>query len=153
MIAVRRAVGAGEVANAVGEVGLGIAQAFGGAGVAEPARGRELDLHQADGAAAADQVGVVLALADDDAMHQGLGNAIGRGLAGNDPVIGAVWGAGLRRCRPCDGRCRGEGEADDGDRLGQSHNGSKCLANASGEASPPGSAQDVSAIRGDGGAT
>ena len=79
-VAIGGAIGAGEVLHGVGEVGVGIAQAGGIAGVADPARGRELDLHQPDGAAAADEVRLIAALAHDDAMHQRFRHAIGAGM-------------------------------------------------------------------------
>ena len=57
MIAIGGAIGAGEIFHRLGQIGVGIAQFLGGAGVAEAARGAELDLHQANGAAASDQIG------------------------------------------------------------------------------------------------
>ncbi len=80
VVAFGGAPGAGEVFDAIGQVGFGIAQAFGVAGVADAARGRELDLHQPDGAAAPDQIGMVFALANDDAVHQRLGHIVGPGV-------------------------------------------------------------------------
>src|SRR3984893_2867493 len=56
MIAVCSAVGAGEIFDPIGEVGVRIAAAGSVAGVAEAARGRKLDLHQPDAAAASDQM-------------------------------------------------------------------------------------------------
>src|SRR5689334_20824637 len=70
MVPVRGPIGAGEVLDPVGEIGLRIAQAGGVAGVAEAAGGRELDLHQPDTAAASDQLRLVAALALDHPMHQ-----------------------------------------------------------------------------------
>src|ERR1700675_1643045 len=61
VVAVRSAVGAGEIFDGVGEIGVGIAQAFGRAGVTKVARGRELDLHEADGAASSDQARLIAA--------------------------------------------------------------------------------------------
>src|ERR1700730_18831287 len=55
VVAVGSAVGAGEIFHRISEIGVGIAQSLGGAGVAEAAGGGELDLHQPDGAAASDQ--------------------------------------------------------------------------------------------------
>src|SRR4051794_36396310 len=48
MVAVRGAPGAGEILDRPTEIGFGVAQAFGRAGVAKAARGAELDLHQPD---------------------------------------------------------------------------------------------------------
>src|SRR5947209_13700138 len=56
MIAMCSAVGAGEVFDPIGEVGVGVAQPCGVAGVAEAAGGREFDLHQPNAAAVADQM-------------------------------------------------------------------------------------------------
>ena len=78
VVAIGGAPGAGEIFHAVNQVGIGIAQPFGVAGVAEAARGRELDLHQADGAAASDQFRMVLAFAHDHPMHQRFRHQIGR---------------------------------------------------------------------------
>src|ERR1700688_545241 len=44
VVAICSAVGAGQIFDRIGQVGIGVAQPFGGAGVAEAARGRELDL-------------------------------------------------------------------------------------------------------------
>src|SRR5437764_11097430 len=46
VVAVSSPVGAGEIFHTISEIGVGIAQPFGSAGVAKPAHGRELDLHQ-----------------------------------------------------------------------------------------------------------
>ena len=59
---------------------MGSRSPCGGSGVAEAARGRELDLHQPDGAAAADQRRLVFALAHDHPMHQRFRNAVGPGM-------------------------------------------------------------------------
>src|ERR1700737_2900737 len=60
-ITVCSAVSAGEIFDPIGEVGVRIAQAGGIAGVAEAARGRKLDLHQPDAAAASDQLRLLAA--------------------------------------------------------------------------------------------
>src|ERR1700745_3063404 len=70
MIAVCGAVGAGEISHRIGEIGVGIAQPFRRSGVAKAAGSGELDLHQADRAAAPDEVGLITALAQDHPMHQ-----------------------------------------------------------------------------------
>ena len=77
VVAVRGAIGAGEIFDPIGEVGVGIAQALGVAAVAEAAGGRELDLHQPDGAAAPDQARLVTAFAQDHAMHQRFRHVVG----------------------------------------------------------------------------
>src|SRR3984893_355058 len=59
MITVCSAVGAGEIFDPLGEVGVRIAAAGSVAGVAEAARGRKLDLHQPDAAAASDQLRLI----------------------------------------------------------------------------------------------
>src|SRR3954466_11417449 len=70
VIATGGVIGAGEIFHGIGEIGVGIAQAGGVAGVTDPAGGRELDLHQSDGAAMADETRLIAAFAHDDAMHQ-----------------------------------------------------------------------------------
>src|SRR5664279_2223891 len=61
---------AGEIFDAITEIGIGIAQSRSVAGIAEAAGGRELDLHQPDRAAAPHEIRAVAAFADDDPMHQ-----------------------------------------------------------------------------------
>src|SRR5258708_1127229 len=78
VVAIGGAIGAGQILPAIGEIGVGVAQALGVAAVAEGAGGRELDLHQPDAAAAPDQVGLVAALAQDHAMHQDFRHIVGR---------------------------------------------------------------------------
>ncbi|MDU1669403.1 MAG: HAD-IC family P-type ATPase, partial [Bradyrhizobium sp.] len=63
-----------------------IVQAGRVAGVAEAARGAELDLHQADAAATADQVLLIFALAHDHAVDQRLGNVVGGGVDGDQRI-------------------------------------------------------------------
>src|SRR5262245_8862430 len=57
-IAASRPVGASQIFDRVSQVGVGVEQAFGGSCVAKAARGRELDLHQADRATVANQARV-----------------------------------------------------------------------------------------------
>ena len=75
------------------------AQALRVAGVAEAARGRELDLHQPDAAATADQIRLIAALAQDHAMHQGLRHIIGRGVGRDHRIVFVLSGLGDPRQR------------------------------------------------------
>ncbi len=115
VVAFGGAPGAGEVFDAIGQVGFGIAQAFGVAGVADAARGRELDLHQPDGAAAPDQVGVICALAHDHPMHQRFRHPVRFGMNRDRLFIGrAILCSRLRRKQQ---RRRGGEPGNDGQTL------------------------------------
>ena len=96
MIAARGPIGSGEISDAVGEVGVGIAQSLGIAAVAEASRGRELDLHQPDGAAASDQARLIAAFPQDHAMHQTFRHVVGLGVNGNESVELGI--SGLDAC-------------------------------------------------------
>jgi hypothetical protein len=104
-------VGAGKVFYAIGKVGVGIAQAFGIAGVAQGFRGRELDLHQPDGAAMADQIRTVFAFAHDYAVHQRSRHLIGARVPRNHRIIVALASFRVARERDCPKRS-GETERD-----------------------------------------
>jgi hypothetical protein len=98
VVAIGGAKRTGKIFDAVHQIGCGIAQPFGGAAVAEAARGSELDLHQADRAAAPEQRRPVFALAHDYAMHQRFRHQIGLGMGGNQRLIlGALGEGGLRK--------------------------------------------------------
>ena len=86
VVAAGRAVGAGEIADRIGHVGVGIEQAAGVAAVAHGAGGAEPDLHQAV-IAGADDTRVALALDMDDAADQGFRHAMGRGVLGNEVIV------------------------------------------------------------------
>src|SRR4051812_27592373 len=111
IIAAGSAIGAGEISDAIGKIGIGIAQSLGIAGVAEAPRGGELDLHQADGAAASDQTRAIAAFLHDDAMYQTFRHMVGIGMSANESVelgmSGDLGMSGLDACwrAKC---CRGD---------------------------------------------
>src|SRR3981189_2667408 len=87
VVATGGVIGAGKILYAVDEIGLGIPQAFSSARVAKARRGRELDLHQPDGAAAADQRRLVSALAHDHPMYQSFRHAVRLGMGRDQRLI------------------------------------------------------------------
>ena len=109
MVAVCGAVCAGEIFHRVSKVGVGIAQSGGIAGVAEAACGRELDLHQADGAAAPDECRPIAAFPHDHAMHQDFRHAVGLRMSSNQRIVFDVLGMGaLGKRQRCHGHKRCE---------------------------------------------
>jgi hypothetical protein len=79
-VAAGDSIGAREVAHAVGQVGVGVEKAVRGARVAERSRRGVLDLHEPEGSTPTDRPGVVAALADDDAVHQGRRDVVDFGV-------------------------------------------------------------------------
>ena len=110
-IALGGAVGAREIGHAVAQVGCRIVQSRGIARVAEAARGRVLDLHQAEGTAALG-LRVVVALALDHRVDEACRNPVRLGLLLDqrvDVVARALPEGGGGHDR--DGRRPGEGDA------------------------------------------